>query len=161
MQPSLKYGSFLLILETMHLLEAWGYVLSPCVLSHVSKVSLTCTHVNKGSGFLLPLYQWLYLDNNTTKVKKSCLSPLCVFSWDLIVCQLFFSALHQNAARVRAECTILSSKQKSLNLFHLLCLSKLWFNQNGTWYEYMDMNFEWKQTFCSSRRAAPLRALLN
>lgn len=104
------------------------------------------------------LYECLYLDNSlfcvaTQKIKKVACRLL--FPWLFVTC--FSESSIKNATRVRAEYTLLASKQKPPNMFHSLCLSKLWFSRNGT----LDMNFEWKRSVGSSGRATSLTALLN
>lgn len=143
---SLKYCSVLLMLETMHLLEAWGHVLSTILLHlWLKTLVLHC-----------PFMCNCLLFGITTKVKK--LQELFVSSLLLVGFDcFFFQAGIKMQPKWELKMLLASPNKSPLNLFHSACLSKLWFSWKGT----LDMILEWKQSVGSSGRATSLTALLN
>lgn len=108
---------------------------------------------------VLSLCEWLYSDNSFFSVTTQKFIFIVISSCLLAGFHCLWVVFPSLASKCSASriCSFGLKTKAPPNLFHSLCLSKLWFSRNGT----LDMNFEWKQSAGSSGRAASLTALLN
>lgn len=114
---------------------------------------------------VLTLCEWLCVDNSLFSVTPQKWKVACHLLFPSRGIQLFVSCFSQSRFKTQPEWELnmlfWPQNKSPLNLFHSLCLSKLWFSRNGI----LDMNFEWKQKSVGSvgrgGRAASLTALLN
>lgn len=129
----------------MHLLEAWGHVLSPYVSSLVvPKVSPTCVYVNEDSS-VYPISDFTRTIAHFAQQHKR----------QKVASQLFFPShwiwlfagwfKHRNATRVGAEYTLLASKTKApMCSARSVCLSRD-SAENGLGYEFWVEAECWQQ----------------